>query len=81
MTVPPNWFVSAKSSEQLRARDTAVTQGDKMNQEEKNSLKELDGWIEQLMECKQLSENQVKSLCEKAKEILAKESNVQEVRT
>ena len=50
-----------------------------MNQEEKNYLKELDGWIEQLMECKQLSENQVKSLCEKAKEILAKESNVQEV--
>jgi hypothetical protein len=34
----------------------------------------------QLMECKQLSENQVKSLCEKAKEILSKESNVQEVR-
>ena len=52
-----------------------------MNQEEKNYLKDLDGWIEQLMECKQLSENQVKSLCEKAKEILAKESNVQEVRT
>ena len=53
----------------------------KMNQEEKNYLKDLDGWIEQLMECKQLSENQVKSLCEKAKEILAKESNVQEVGT
>ena len=52
-----------------------------MNQEEKNYLKDLDGWIEPLMECKQLSENQVKSLCEKAKEILAKESNVQEVRT
>ena len=52
-----------------------------MNQEEKNYLKDLDGWIEQLMECKQLSENQVKSLCEKAKEILAKESNVQEVGT
>ena len=51
-----------------------------MNQEEKNHLKDMDGWIEQLMECKQLSENQVKSLCEKAKEILAKESNVQEVR-
>merc|ERR1719397_843606 len=30
------------------------------------------------MECKQLTENQVKSLCEKAKEILSKESNVQE---
>ena len=52
-----------------------------MNQEEKNYLKDMDGWIEQLMECKQLSENQVKSLCEKAKEILAKESNVQEVST
>jgi len=38
-----------------------------MNSEEKNSLKELDGWIEQLMECKQLTENQVKTLCEKAK--------------
>lgn len=27
--------------------------------------KELDQWIEQLNECKQLSENQVKFLCEK----------------
>lgn len=27
--------------------------------------KELDGWIEQLNECKQLEENQVKQLCEK----------------
>jgi len=52
----------------------------KMNSEEKGSMKELDGWVEQLMECKQLSENQVKSLCEKAKEILSKESNVQEVK-
>ena len=33
--------------------------------EEKAQLKELDGWIEQLMECKQLGENQVKTLCEK----------------
>ena len=31
----------------------------KMNSEEKGSMKELDGWVEQLMECKQLSENQV----------------------
>uniref|UniRef100_A0A8I3PBV0 Uncharacterized protein n=1 Tax=Canis lupus familiaris TaxID=9615 RepID=A0A8I3PBV0_CANLF len=30
--------------------------------------------------CKQLNENQVCTLCEKAKEILSKESNVQEVR-
>uniref|UniRef100_A0A8C2E5C4 protein-serine/threonine phosphatase n=1 Tax=Cyprinus carpio TaxID=7962 RepID=A0A8C2E5C4_CYPCA len=48
--------------------------------DEKAFSKELDSWIEQLNECKQLSENQVKSLCEKAKEILTKESNVQEVR-
>ena len=84
--------------------------------DEKKSMVELEGWIEQLMECKQLSENQVswgevcwrfagglegsfvevrwrltgrfcamrllarpqvKVLCEKAKEILSKESNVQ----
>ena len=44
------------------------------------SFKDLDQWIEQLMDCKQLSENQVKVLCEKAKEILTKESNVQEVK-
>jgi len=33
--------------------------------EDRSSCKELDQWIEQLMECKQLTENQVKSLCEK----------------
>jgi len=27
--------------------------------DEKKSMTELEGWIEQLMECKQLSENQV----------------------
>nr|XP_013810590.1 PREDICTED: uncharacterized protein LOC106494814 [Apteryx mantelli mantelli] len=48
--------------------------------EEKGFAKELDQWIEQLNECRQLSESQVRSLCEKAKEILTKESNVQEVR-
>ena len=32
---------------------------------EKTALKELDGWIEQLMECKQLAETNVKTLCEK----------------
>uniref|UniRef100_A0A2K5HYI2 Serine/threonine-protein phosphatase n=1 Tax=Colobus angolensis palliatus TaxID=336983 RepID=A0A2K5HYI2_COLAP len=48
--------------------------------DEKVFTKELDQWIEQLNECKQLSESQVKSLCEKGKEILTKESNVQEVR-
>lgn len=37
-----------------------------MDPNEKMYLKELDGWIEQLMECKQLQENHVKILCEKA---------------
>jgi len=48
--------------------------------DDRSSAKELDQWIEQLNDCKQLSENQVKTLCEKAKEILSKESNVQEVK-
>ncbi|KAG5841405.1 hypothetical protein ANANG_G00199160 [Anguilla anguilla] len=48
--------------------------------DEKAFTKELDQWVEQLNECKQLTENQVRTLCEKAKEILTKESNVQEVR-
>ncbi|KAL3198544.1 hypothetical protein MRX96_014360 [Rhipicephalus microplus] len=52
-----------------------------MSIEDKTALKELDAWIEQLNECKQLTENQVKTLCDKAKEILAKESNVQEIPT
>ena len=39
----------------------------------------LDRWIAQLMERKQLTELQVKLLCEKAKEILAQESNVKTV--
>ena len=51
-----------------------------MNADDKQNFKDLDAWIEQLMECKQLSENQVKILCEKAKEILSKESNVQGVK-
>ena len=51
-----------------------------MNADDKQNFKDLDAWIEQLMDCKQLSENQVKILCEKAKEILSKESNVQGVK-
>ena len=47
--------------------------------QDRSAAKELDQWVEQLMECKQLSESQMKTLCEQAKEILAKESNVQEV--
>ncbi|KAJ8318203.1 hypothetical protein KUTeg_003294 [Tegillarca granosa] len=47
--------------------------------DKKESVKEIDQWIEQLYECKQLSENQIKCLCGKAKEILSEESNVREV--
>lgn len=39
---------------------------------EKAGLKELDGWIEQLMECKQLAETHVKSLCEKVSQFFWK---------
>ena len=42
--------------------------------------KDLDQWIEQLMECKQLTEPQVRQLCEKARDILSRESNVQDVK-
>lgn len=41
---------------------------------------ELDEQIEKLMKCQPLPEEAVKSLCEKAKEILVQESNVQPVR-
>jgi serine/threonine-protein phosphatase 2A catalytic subunit len=50
-----------------------------MTEEKKTSSKELDVWIEQLKECKQLHESHVKILCEQARDIFAKESNVQEV--
>jgi vacuolar-type H+-ATPase catalytic subunit A/Vma1 len=50
-----------------------------MTEDKKDSSKELDSWIEQLKECKQLQENHVKFLCDRAKDILSKESNVQEV--
>ncbi|XP_043828207.1 serine/threonine-protein phosphatase 2A catalytic subunit beta isoform-like [Dromiciops gliroides] len=47
--------------------------------EEEMFMEELDKWMKQLNECKYLNENQVQTLCEKAKEILVKESNVHEV--
>ena len=40
----------------------------------------LDQQIERLLTCKPLSENEVKNLCEKAKEILIQDSNVAAVR-
>lgn len=46
----------------------------------RTDAKELDHHIETLMNCKLLTENEVLAVCEKAREILSKESNVQPVR-
>ena len=40
---------------------------------------DLNRWIEQLKRCEPLAERDVKTLCEKALEILVEESNVQRV--
>lgn len=40
---------------------------------------ELDKWIEQLRRCEYLNESEVKTLCDKAREILVGEGNVQQV--
>ena len=45
-----------------------------------SSLKQVDGWIEQLYRCSPISEDDVMLLCDKAKEVLQKESNVVQVR-
>jgi len=42
--------------------------------EDRSLCKELDQWIEQLMECKQLAENQVKALCEKVSNVQTPEA-------
>lgn len=42
-------------------------------------MSDLDQWIEQLKRCEPLAEQHVKTLCEKAVEILVEESNVQRV--
>lgn len=42
-------------------------------------VNEIDGWIAKLYRCEPLSEEQVKSLCDKAREILCEESNVHNV--
>uniref|UniRef100_A0A0B6Z781 Serine/threonine-protein phosphatase n=2 Tax=Arion vulgaris TaxID=1028688 RepID=A0A0B6Z781_9EUPU len=43
------------------------------------SMKDVDNWITHLYDCKPLSEKDVKVMCDKAKEILTQESNVQPV--
>ena len=45
-----------------------------------NKHKALDGQIEQLMKCEPLHEMDVKALCDKAKDVLGQESNVQPVK-
>lgn len=37
--------------------------------DDKATAKDLESWIEQLMECKQLSETQVKTLCDKVNRV------------
>eukprot|EP01138_Halocafeteria_seosinensis_P002079 gb/GECG01002128.1/.p1 GENE.gb/GECG01002128.1/~~gb/GECG01002128.1/.p1 ORF type:complete len:313 (+),score=13.62 gb/GECG01002128.1/:1-939(+) len=43
------------------------------------SLSQLDTWVEHLQSCKPLPETEVKQLCDKAREILISEGNVQNV--
>ena len=43
------------------------------------SKQDLDKWIDQLKKCEYIKEGEVKTLCQKAKEILIEESNVQNV--
>ena len=40
---------------------------------------DLDQWIEQLKKCEYIKESEVKTLCQRAKELLIEESNVQNV--
>jgi serine/threonine-protein phosphatase 2A catalytic subunit len=37
---------------------------------------EIDGWIEQLSQCKQLAENDVKKLCDKVRQTLQMTNHV-----
>ena len=40
---------------------------------------DLDKWIDQLKKCEYIKESEVKTLCQRAKDILIEESNVQNV--
>lgn len=44
-------------------------------------MADLDRWIETLMQCKPLTESEIKALCDMTKEVLVDESNVQPVRS
>lgn len=51
-----------------------------MDEASTTPVKDLDAQIEQLMKCEPLPENDVKTLCDKAREVLVQESNVQAVK-
>lgn len=64
------WFVFIGQDLRVEAlrRMTASTTGSGASGGdaiERPMLKEIDQWIEQLYECKQLTENQVRTLCDK----------------
>ena len=44
-------------------------------------MADLDRWIETLLQCKPLTEAEIKTLCDMTKDILVDESNVQPVRS
>ncbi|TFJ88722.1 hypothetical protein NSK_000291 [Nannochloropsis salina CCMP1776] len=46
---------------------------------EEAAIGTVEAWIEKLFECKPLTEGEVKQLCDKAKDVLTDESNVQPV--
>ena len=64
---PPSTATTAPPSSSPSSATVTSAGGDGRSiSGEKAQLTELDGWIEQLFECKQLAENNVKTLCEKA---------------
>jgi hypothetical protein len=62
------------------APDTTALAGGGSGTAFNNPFQQLDANIELLLKCKPLPEADIKALCEKAKEILAEESNVVPVR-
>ena len=63
---PPSTATTAPPSSSPSSATVTSAGGDGRSiSGEKAQLTELDGWIEQLFECKQLAENNVKTLCEK----------------
>eukprot|EP01147_Barroeca_monosierra_P008665 gene8665-1059_t len=59
-----------------RVRDVVVVEGD-WDEQETMSRKDVDRWLEILRQCKPIPESDVCMLCDMAKQLLLKESNVQ----